>query len=91
MYPETEAGTCCIRILLKSTAINGGITELAAEEQSIRRRLCFLKARLAQHGNDANLLLRERDYRDKLIGKMARVDNQGSHVIMADRAAIGTA
>lgn len=57
--------------------------ELDAEEQSIRRRLCYLKARLALHGNDANLLLRERDYRDKLIGKMTRDHDQVSDTAKA--------
>ncbi|MDH3760768.1 MAG: DUF1992 domain-containing protein [Gammaproteobacteria bacterium] len=50
--------------------------ELGAEEQSMRRRLCFLNARLALCGHDGNLLLREHDYREKLIGKISRDDSQ---------------
>jgi len=46
--------------------------ELAAEEQIIRRRLCLLKARLAMHGRDGNLLIRERDYREKLVARLTR-------------------
>jgi len=34
-YPKTEAGTCCIRILIKTTAIYGGITEGLRGEDSI--------------------------------------------------------
>ena len=35
-YPETEAEGCCIRILIKCTAINGGITA---------RKITFLPGR----------------------------------------------
>lgn len=51
-------------------------TVLEAEEQTIRRRLCLLKARLALHGHDGELLVRERVYREKLIDKIARQGKQ---------------
>lgn len=50
--------------------------EFGAEEQTIRRRLCFLRARLAMHGHDGTLLVRERAYREKLIDKIAREGKQ---------------
>jgi hypothetical protein len=46
--------------------------ELEAEEQTIRRRLLLLKTQLAAHGREANLLVRERHYREKLVDKLAR-------------------
>lgn len=52
--------------------------ELDAEDQSIRRRLCYLKARLAMHGHDANLLAREHGYREKLIARMTRNASRGA-------------
>lgn len=42
------------------------------EAPTLRRRLCLLQARLALHGGDSNLLIREQDYRDKLVNRMAR-------------------
>lgn len=48
---------------------------LNAEEQTIRCRLTSLKARLALHGRNANLLVQERDYREKLIEKLTRDGN----------------
>lgn len=48
------------------------LTELEAEEQTIRRRLSLLKARLAMYGHDGDLLVHDRAYREKLIDKIAR-------------------
>ena len=46
--------------------------EPTAQKQAIRKRLCLLKARLAMHGRDGDLLALERDYREKLLLKLAR-------------------
>jgi nitrogen fixation-related uncharacterized protein len=46
--------------------------EFTAERQAMRKRLCLLKARLAMHGRDGDLLALERDYREKLLLKLAR-------------------
>ncbi len=62
--------------------------ELGAEEQTLRRRLCFLKARLALHGHDGNMLLREREYREKLIDKMLRDDRQDTRPVKAASPAV---
>lgn len=56
---------------------------------AIRRRLCLLKARLAMHGRDGNLLVRERVYREKLMQKMARADKPASRSIQAEASTIG--
>ncbi len=45
--------------------------ESDAEQESIRRRLCLLRTRLALEGRDANLLLEEGAYRDKLMRRLA--------------------
>ena len=45
--------------------------ESSAEEESIRRRLHLLRTRLALQGRDANLLLEEGAYRDKLMRHLA--------------------
>ena len=50
--------------------------ELAAEEQAIRRRLCLLKARLAMYGRDSDLLVRDHDYRERLLHKLTRDPDQ---------------
>lgn len=52
------------------------LVEIGAEQQAVRRRLCLLQARLAMQGHDANLLLREQAYREKVIAKIARDDNK---------------
>ena len=52
--------------------------EMGAAQQAIRRRLCLLQARLAMQGHDANLLLREQAYREKVIAKMVRDDNKNT-------------
>lgn len=65
--------------------------ELGAEEQSMRRRLCFLKARLALCGHDGNLLLREHGYREKLIGKIARDDSHDTASAKADCTTVDSA
>lgn len=46
--------------------------ESDAEEQSIRRRLCLLRTRLALEGRDANLLIEQAAYREKLLRRLAR-------------------
>jgi len=48
------------------------LAELASEQQTIRRRLCLLRIRLALQGRAINLLVREQVYSDKLIAKIAR-------------------
>ena len=65
--------------------------EMGAEEQSMRRRLGFSKARLALCGHDGNLLPRERDYREKLIARIARDDNPDTRACKAEAAPADTA
>ncbi len=48
--------------------------EIDSEQQALRRRLCLLKARLAMHGREINLLIRECDYRSKLMQRIAWQD-----------------
>ena len=55
--------------------------EMAAEEQTIRRRLCLLKTRLAMLGQDGYLLIRERHYREKLLAKLVRDANKNEHPV----------
>ncbi len=45
--------------------------EMELEQQALRRRLCLLKARLAMHGREINLLAQEGAYHDKLMRRMA--------------------
>jgi hypothetical protein len=45
--------------------------ESDAEQESIRRRLCLLRTRLALEGREGNLLLEEGAYRDKLMRRLA--------------------
>lgn len=59
------------------------LAELGAEQQAIRGRLCLLRARLAMHGHEGNLLLREQAYRDKLIARIARNDQKNTHPDLA--------
>lgn len=54
------------------------LAELAREQQTIRRRLCLLKTRLALQGNDSNLLVREQAYRDRLIAKIAPAERDNN-------------
>lgn len=65
--------------------------EAGTERQSIRRRLCLLNARLAMHGHDGNLLVREQGYREKLIDKMARDDKNNACPNLAETSIAGTA
>jgi hypothetical protein len=58
--------------------------ELAAEQRSVRRRLCLLKARLAMQGYEANLLVHEQAYREKLIDKLARQERENIPGLQAD-------
>jgi hypothetical protein len=61
------------------------------EQQTIRRRLCLLNARLAMQGYDGNLLVREQAYREKLVDKMARDDKINTHPNLAETPIAGTA
>lgn len=45
--------------------------EIDSEAQSIRRRLCLLRARLEAKGYESNLLLHDSRYRNRLIEKIA--------------------
>jgi len=60
------------------------LAELGAEQKAIRRRLCLLQARLAMHGHEGNLLLREQAYRDKMIAKIARNDEKNCRPNLAE-------
>lgn len=59
------------------------LAELASEQQTIRRRLCLLRTRLALQGHDINLLVREPVYRDKLSVKIARAVQQNNDISLA--------
>ena len=48
-----------------------GQVETEAETLSIRRRLNWLRTRLAMQGRDSNLLVAEGAYREKLLHKLA--------------------
>ena len=50
--------------------------ELAAEQRSVRRRLCLLKTRLAMQGHEGNLLVHEQAYRQKLVDKLSRQERE---------------
>ena len=65
--------------------------ETGNERRTIRRRLCLLTARLAMHGHDANLLVREQAYREKLIGVMARDNGENTGPDLAATPIAGTA
>ena len=60
--------------------------ELAAEQCSVRRRLCLLKARLAMQGHEANLLVHEQAYRERLIDKLSRRERENIPDLQADRS-----
>ena len=49
--------------------------EADSEQMHIRRRLGLLRARLALHGGEVNLLLQHGAYRDRLIRRLARDRN----------------
>ena len=51
-----------------------GQVETAAEQQSLRRRLCLLRARLGMLGRETNLLIQDSEYRAKLTQRMAGND-----------------
>ena len=51
-----------------------GQVEIDAEQQSLRRRLCLLRARLGAQGRETNLLIQDSDYRAKLMRRMAAND-----------------
>ncbi len=65
--------------------------QMGAEQQAIRRRLCLLQARLAMQGHDANLLLRERAYGEKVIAKITRDDNKNTRPDLTATPIAGTA
>jgi len=65
--------------------------EMGAEQQAIRRRLCLLQARLAMQGRDANLLLREQAYREKVIAKIARDEKKNTRPDLTATPIAGTA
>ena len=46
--------------------------EAGDEQEGVRRRLGWLKARLALQGREVNLLLQHGAYRDKLVHRLAR-------------------
>lgn len=46
--------------------------EIDSEQQSIRRRLCLLRTRLEARGHETSLLLRDSQYRERVIEKVAR-------------------
>jgi len=46
------------------------------EAQRIRRRLCLMRTRLAMQGRDVNLLVHEAAYREKLMRRVARSDDE---------------
>lgn len=50
--------------------------ETDLEAQSIRRRLCLMRTRLAMQGRDVNLLVHEVAYREKLLARMTRLDDE---------------
>ena len=60
--------------------------ELAAEQRSVRRRLCLLKARLAMQGHEGNLLLHEQAYRQKLIDKLSQPEGDVIPGLQADKS-----
>ena len=49
----------------------------AVEQRRIQRRLCLLATRLAGRGHDLSLIMREREYREKLLLRLA-ADASGS-------------
>ena len=51
--------------------------DLDAEQQSLRRRLCLLKTRLALHGRESSLLVEQGDYRAKLVQRLAQPVRDG--------------
>ena len=59
--------------------------ELAAEQRSVRRRLCLLKARLAMQGHEGDLLIHEQAYRERLIDKLSRRETEDIPDLQADR------
>jgi hypothetical protein len=59
--------------------------ELAAEQRSVRRRLCLLKARLAMQGHAGDLLIHEQAYRARLIDKLSRRETEDIPDLQADR------
>lgn len=60
--------------------------EMDLEQQALRRRLCLLKARLAMHGRESNLLTQEGAYRGKLMRRMAGADPVGPDSSGSDQA-----
>jgi len=48
------------------------------EQHVLRRRLRLLQARLALHGRETSLLVRDMGYREKLIDRMAPAGQQGT-------------
>ena len=52
--------------------------QTAAEAQPLRQKLLLLRTRLALQGREANLLLVDGDYRQKLLCRLAATANSGS-------------
>ena len=52
--------------------------EIDGEQQAIRSRLSLLRARLEARGHQPNLLLRENEYRCRVIEKIAHHQNRKS-------------
>lgn len=52
--------------------------EPGVESQAIRRRLNWLRTRLAMQGGERNLLIAEGSYREKLIRRLAETPGTGS-------------
>lgn len=55
-----------------------GNVEMEGEEPAIRRRLCLLRARLEARGYQSSLLLRESEYRTRVIEKIANESSRKS-------------
>ena len=52
-----------------------GRVGIDSEQQVLRRRLCLLKARLAMHGREIDLLTREGAYRSRLMQRISQQDH----------------
>ena len=52
--------------------------EMEGEEPAIRRRLCLLRARLEARGHTSSLVLRESEYRTRVIEKIAHDNSRKS-------------
>ena len=52
--------------------------EMEGEQSTIRRRLCLLRARLEARGHASSLVLRESEYRTRVIEKIANDNSRKS-------------